>query len=92
VPLPNAEKWKVSADPGVSAAAGVRWRADGKELYYLGADGGFMAVDVTTSARFTSATPRLLFKVPASFQAASNTAGFSDVSRDGQIFALYMPR
>jgi eukaryotic-like serine/threonine-protein kinase len=50
----------------VSTAGGVapRWRSDGKELYFLAADGSVMAADVTVGAGFSFATPRALFQVP----------------------------
>ena len=38
-----------------------RWRQDGKELYYLAADGKLMAVDITAGATLDSGTPRELF-------------------------------
>jgi hypothetical protein len=89
-PSPTDPKWRVSVDPGIQTA-GVRWRSDGKEMYYISLDGLWMAVDVTTSPTFTAGTPRALFRVPPAYQAAQNTAGYSDVSADGRIFALYMP-
>lgn len=89
-PSPTDPKWKVSVDPGI-AIAGARWRSDGKELYYISADGAWMAVDVSTSPTFTAGTPKIMFRVPAAYQAAQNTAGYSDVSADGKTFALYMP-
>jgi len=89
--LPTADKWKISADPGV-ATAGARWRSDGKEIYYLSAGGGMMAVEVTTTPSFKAGTPKLLFQIPAAYQSASNnTAGYSDESPDGKIFALLVP-
>jgi hypothetical protein len=90
--LPSEETWKVSVDPG-SGRAGVRWRADGKELYYISASGGVMAVDITTTPSFKAGTPRLLFQTPETYHLSpSNAAGFSDVSADGQIFALSVPQ
>jgi Tol biopolymer transport system component len=90
--LPSGEVWKVSTDPGVGRA-GVRWRADGKELYYISASGGVIAVDIATTPTFKAGTPKLLFQVPETYQLSpSNTAGFSDVSADGNIFALSVPQ
>jgi Tol biopolymer transport system component len=90
--LPSAETWKVSVDPG-AGRTGVRWRADGKELYYINASGGVMAVEVTTTPAFKAEMPRLLFQTPETYQASpTNTAGFSDVSADGKIFALSVPQ
>jgi hypothetical protein len=73
----------------VSSAGGgqPRWRADGKELYYLGLDGSVMAVDTQTDPAFQAATPHALFR-------ASAVAHFSDlqhqydVTRDGKRFLM----
>ena len=90
--LPSAETWKVSVDPG-TGRAGIRWRSDGKELYYISTSGGVMAVDITTTPTFKAGPPRLLFQTPDTYHLSpSNTAGFSDVSADGQIFALSVPQ
>jgi Tol biopolymer transport system component len=90
--LPSEETWKVSVDPG-SGRSGVRWRADGKELYYISSSGGVMAIDITTTPAFKAGTPRLLFQTPDTYHLSpSNAAGFSDVSADGQIFALSVPQ
>lgn len=91
-PPPNAEKWKISTEAG-AANAGVRWRADGKEIYYISAAGGVMAVEVTTTPTFKAGTPKLLFQAPAAYQSATdNNPGYSDASADGKIFALSVPR
>jgi serine/threonine protein kinase/Tol biopolymer transport system component len=73
-------KWMISRDGGV----GPRWRADGKELYYLAPDGGVMAVDVMPGPSFQSGTPKALFRAP------TNLSGW-DVSNDGKrfLFPLY---
>lgn len=90
--LPSEEKWKVSVDPG-TGRAGIRWRADGKELYYISTGGGVMAVDITTTPAFKAGTPRLLFQTPETYHLSpSNTAGFNDTSADGTVFALSVPQ
>lgn len=90
-PTRPIQRWKISVNVGV-ATAGVRWRADGKELYYVDANGGFTAVEVTTTPTFKASTPKVLFQVPKTFQnAPGTTAGFSDVSADGRVFALMVP-
>ena len=40
-----------------------RWRKDGRELFYLGADGRLMAAEVRLSPSFDSQVPTALFKV-----------------------------
>jgi len=92
VPSSTAEKWQVSAGKGI-ATAGAYWRADGKEMYYISADGEVMAVDVTTTPTFKAGTPRVLFQVPAAYKAApNNTAGYYSVTADGKTFAFLVPR
>lgn len=86
------QRWKISTDVGV-ATAGVRWRADGKELFFIDTNGGINAVEVTTTPTFKASAPKVLFQVPKTYQTAPNTtAGFSDVTADGKIFALMVPQ
>jgi WD40-like Beta Propeller Repeat len=58
-PFPGGTgQWQVSTAGG----AGPRWRADGRELYYLAPDGRLMAVPITThGATFEPGTPVALF-------------------------------
>ena len=52
-----------------------------------------MAVDITTTPAFKAGTPGLLFQTPETYYLSpSNTAGFSDISADGQVFALSVPQ
>jgi DNA-binding winged helix-turn-helix (wHTH) protein len=71
----------------VSIAGGSqpRWRADGKELFYLAADNMMMSVGVGSG---TFATPRPLFQA-----ARSRLDGLSqyDVTPDGQRFLIVQP-
>jgi eukaryotic-like serine/threonine-protein kinase len=66
-----------------------RWRADGRELYYVGAGDKLMAVPVTTGANFTVGAPVALFEVGAYGRRESCYA--YDVSTDGQKFLLLRP-
>ena len=59
---PAAGPWQISDQGGLGMA---NWRRDGKELYYLAADRGIMAVPVTTSPDFEFGKPTLLFRPPA---------------------------
>ena len=52
-------KWQVSTAGGSMP----RWRRDGKELFYFGADGRLMATEVALGPSFESRTPTALFKV-----------------------------
>ena len=80
---PNGGKWMVSK----GALGMARWRADGKELLYLGSDGGLMAVALTGGPVFQSSPPQLLFKPPPEFL----RGGLADVSRDNQKILLSIP-
>jgi Tol biopolymer transport system component len=61
----------------VSSAGGrqPRWRADGKELYYLGLDGSVMAVDTQKGPVFQSETPHALFRSPTIANALTSITG-----------------
>ena len=70
----------------------ARWRADGKELVFIGADGGMMSVDVTTDPVFHASAPKLLFKLPRSVLALTPTPGaLMDATRDLQRFLVTVP-
>jgi len=85
---PVAGKWMVSR--GTLGMA--RWRADGKELLYLSADGAAMAVDVSGGPVFQASAPHLLFKLPLEFVSLSmNPGALADVTRDHQRFLISMP-
>ncbi len=75
-----AGKWMVSKDGGNTPL----WRSDGKELFYLGANGTAMAVAVNTSGVFQAGIPKALFKVP-------NGVIFWDASADGKKFLMAAP-
>jgi dipeptidyl aminopeptidase/acylaminoacyl peptidase len=77
--------WQISAEGGLGMGF---WRQDGKEFYYLAADRGFMAVDVSTSPAFTHGTPRLLFRLG---EALGVSVGTASVSRDGERFVVAAP-
>lgn len=68
----------------------VFWRRDGKELYYLAADRGVMAVAVGTGAAAFS-KPQLLFRPSADIAPGLNP-GTVSVSRNGERFAMAVPR
>jgi Tol biopolymer transport system component len=61
-----------------------RWRGDGREIFYLAADGKMMAVDVAAAPEFQAGTPKPLFQTPAG-------AIVGDVSADGKRFLLVSP-
>ena len=70
----------------------ARWRADGKELVFVDAEGKLMSADVSTSPTFTVGVPRMLFQLPGDFLAQTRTPGsVADLSRDHQRVYLLMP-
>ena len=85
-PFPSANgKWQVSSAGGEEP----RWRQDGKELFYLSAEGKMMAVAVTKGASFKAEAPVALFQTQRRRQPISSFAVFSyDVSGDGQRFLI----
>ena len=65
----------------------ARWRADSKELLYLGPDGGLMAVALNGGSVFQPSPPQMLFKLPPEFL----RGGLADVSRDNQKILVSIP-
>ena len=84
-PFPSANgKWQVSSAGGQEP----RWRQDGKELFYLSAEGKMMAVAVTTSPGFAAGSPVALFQTHRRQPDSSLDVFSYDVSRDGQRFLI----
>jgi Tol biopolymer transport system component len=79
---PTGDRWQVSTTGGISP----RWRGDGRELFYVGADGMMMAVSIGSGSApvIGAATP--LFQTLR----REGTPGFA-VSADGQRFLLTVP-
>jgi eukaryotic-like serine/threonine-protein kinase len=74
----------------VSLAGGMqpRWRRDGKELFYLAADGTMMAADISTDGPPMSGMPEQLFKTRLS---PSPNVPQYDVAADGSRFLVIEP-
>jgi eukaryotic-like serine/threonine-protein kinase len=70
----------VSKDGGTSP----HWRADGKELIYLGAGRNLMSVDVNTRPPFRAGSPNKLFQLPLG-------ADVWDVTADARRFLVAVP-
>ncbi len=58
-PQGSGGRWQVSTSGGFFPV----WRDDGKELFYVSADGDMMAVEVATESGLRLGTPRALFKI-----------------------------
>lgn len=77
-------KWQVSLRGGTQP----RWRADGKELYFIGADGMLMAAPVTIAGSTLSAgTPVPLFAAHLASGAGANRQNYA-VARDGRFLIV----
>ena len=79
-------KWQISTTGGGDA----RWRADGRELYYVGEDRRLMAVAVRSGGTFERGVVTPLFDtgMQPHWAAARN---HYDVSRDGQRLLFMSP-
>ena len=80
----GAGKFQVSTGAGGTQP---RWRRDGKEIFYVAADGKLMAVDVTTAPNFQAGTPKALFDPRISLGGPPAYTYFRyDVTADGKRF------
>jgi len=70
-------QWQVSAGGGLYP----RWRGDGQELYFRGADGGLLAVDVATKPAFRIGRPHPVGPARDPHAPVTNW----DVSADGKF-------
>jgi Tol biopolymer transport system component len=83
--FPDARgKWQVSTGGGEEP----RWRADGKELFYISSDSKIMAVPVTTGDNFDTRPPIVLFQATPRQSVSTNDQFVYDVRRDGQQFLI----
>jgi Tol biopolymer transport system component len=80
------QRWQLSAAGGYQP----RWRADGKEMYYVNADSRLMAVSVTTAPRVDIGRPHELFRTPLAFPGDNPFMTRYDVAPDGR-FLLNVP-
>lgn len=88
VPYPNtaAGQWRISTDGGQAS----RWSRDGKELFFIGADGAMMSVKVdSTPTRWAAGPPQTVFE-PGVFVSAGAFLTY-DVSPDGTRFLVIDP-
>ena len=82
----SSARWQVSDAGGTSP----RWRADGKEIFYLSLDGKLMAARVSGEGpSFQSSIPELLFNATAPMMRSPSFE--YDVSPDGKRFLLIEP-
>src|SRR5262249_19249665 len=81
-PFPEpSSKWQVSTGGGTQP----RWRADGKELYFVASDGKLMAASITfPGSTFTAGKPVALFPAALAPGLGTNRQEYA-VSRDGRF-------
>jgi Tol biopolymer transport system component len=80
----NGTKYQVSSGGGHQ----VRWRRDGKEMFYFTADGRLMAVDVSSSPTFHAGIPHALFSAPIFGGGLTEDTHRWDMTADGQRFLI----
>ena len=83
-PFPSGDGlWRLSADGG----AEPRWRGDGRELFFIGADRRMMAVAITTGASFQHGPAVPLFATRVTDFANPYRTSYA-VASDGQRFLI----
>ncbi|MGH9713476.1 MAG: protein kinase domain-containing protein [Candidatus Acidiferrales bacterium] len=80
-----AGRWQVSRGGGTEP----RWRADGKEIFYLDPKGILTAIPVTTTAdSFSTGNPTPLFQIHGRAIISSTDIFTYDVAKDGNRFLV----
>lgn len=77
-------KWQVSRGGGTEP----RWRADGKEIFYIAPTGMLMAVAVNAQSDLATGTPAPLFQIHGRAPISSTDLFTYDVTKDGQGFLV----
>jgi Tol biopolymer transport system component len=83
-------KYPVSKDGGSHPV----WRADGRELFYVGADGTLMAVPIDSTGEFHAGVPQALFTLhlAAGARSSNNSGHVYAATKDGQRFLAISTR
>jgi serine/threonine-protein kinase len=79
----NSGRWQVSTGGGRMPL----WSRDGRELFYVSADGAMMVSRVEAGGTWVAATPVQLFRGDYLFATAGNTRTF-DIAPDGKRFLM----
>jgi Tol biopolymer transport system component len=80
----EGEKIRISTGGGVQP----RWRGDGKELFYLAADGTMMGVQMSPGTTMQAGIPKALFPTSVNYQQGLDQYA---VASDGQRFLIVTP-
>jgi Tol biopolymer transport system component/DNA-binding winged helix-turn-helix (wHTH) protein len=83
-PSVTGQRYLVSS----AGALAVRWRRDGKELFYLGFDGRVQAVPLRLSPKPEFGPATALFSISTEARAAIHSVLGFDVSADGKRFVI----
>jgi eukaryotic-like serine/threonine-protein kinase len=78
----SRERRQVSSGGGTQA----RWKADGREIFYVSGDSKIMAVDVTTAPALETGSPHVLFQTRVLPQIEARN--HYDAAPDGQQFVV----
>ena len=84
IPNLTGERYRVSG----AGAQALRWRRDGKELFYLDFDGRVQAVPVRLSPKPEFGPTTALFSITTEARAAIHSVLGFDVSADGKRFVV----
>ncbi len=76
-------KWQISGSGGFEPV----WRKDGRELFYIAADGKLMAVSVRTDRDFEAGAPVVLFETRVPVRSAPFRGNY-DAADNGQRFLI----
>jgi eukaryotic-like serine/threonine-protein kinase len=83
--FPSAQgKWQVSRGGGTEP----RWRADGKEIFYMDPKGMLTAVPVMADGTFSPGAPSPLFQTHGRSPISSTDVFTYDVTKDGKRFLV----
>ena len=77
----SGRKWTISSAGGLFPL----WRDDGKELFYVTADGKVMTVEIKAAGDFETGVPQQLFQTSIKINSGSRPY---DITRDGARFLI----
>jgi len=83
--FPTGDKYRISRNGGTQPM----WRGDGKELFFLAADGTMMSATIRAGDSFEAGIPRALF---ASGVVLTGNRRQYAVAKDGQRFLINLPQ
>jgi eukaryotic-like serine/threonine-protein kinase len=84
---PTGGKWQVSTGGGRSP----RWRADGRELFYLTPGGEMRVVSIAEGRSFAAGPPHALFRLDGISPGGPGNTSY-EVTRDGRRFLVNLSK